>query len=154
MQIHFSACFKECAQESETRERGADKKFFGLFENSVSSGELKTLGGVGGGGGTFVVFFLKYTAALRRTLYSYSQISSLSFLFPFSPFLSPSPLCVGYVDRQGKGGACLSWFMTPGLPEGERVSSEHFPQACYPSPKSSKMSPPGGIPASQWLASL
>lgn len=129
-------------------------RFFGLFGNSVPSGELKTFGGEGGKDILFYFFLSKIQCCTSKnppTEHRRPQFSSLSFL-SFS-FLSLSSLCGkgrlgGWPVLAGeKGGAHLSWFRTPVLP-AEMFSSEHLPWVCYPSLKSSKMSLPGGTPVS------
>lgn len=81
-------------------------RFFGLFGNSVPSGELKTFGGEGGKGYSFFFFFsfLKYSAApLRTLLQNTGDPSFLPYRFCF--FLSSlCLLSVGKADWEG--GQC------------------------------------------------
>ena len=73
-------------------------RFFGLFGNSVSSGEPRTFAF-----GTFFVFPKAQCCASTNLLCGYVQISSLLFLFAFS-FFSLCPLSAGKVIWEG--GQC------------------------------------------------
>lgn len=146
------ACWKECAQEFEREERGAVTRVWGFLWKFCVFWRTEDLVWVFcGWGGIFLVFSQGQCCTSKdppmkcRRL----QVSFLSLLF--SSFLSLSSL--GEKGRLGgwpvlAGGTCLSWFMTSGLPEGARVSSEHLPWVCYPSLKSSKRSLPGGTSVS------
>lgn len=94
----FCSGSKECVQEHKMEEGRPVMRFFGLFGNSVSSGEPRTFAF-----GTFFVFPKAQCCASTNLLCGYVQISSLLFLFAFS-FFSLCPLSVGKVIWEG--GQC------------------------------------------------
>jgi len=98
-------------------------RFFGLFGNSVSSGEPRTFVFE-----TFFVFSKVQCCTSKNLLCGYFQISSLPFLFAFS-FFSLGPLSVGKVIWEG--GQCWqgknrSMFITVYDPSASQRRNVHI----------------------------